>query len=114
MNKLTIPERKIEVDYPSEWDEINAACAEKIGTIMYRAFMLEFDYDLARKMAVDVFINRVNSAKKPAYNEESANYWANEVVLADSVNFLFNKTVTGTDRNPSKLTPNFARTCCLL
>ena len=107
MNKLTIPERKIEVDYPSEWDEINTACAEKIGAIMYSAFMLKTDYDLARKMAVDVFINRVNSAKKPAYNEESANYWANELLLAESVNFLFNKTVNRDGTESIEINPKF-------
>jgi hypothetical protein len=91
MNKLTIPARNLEVEYPSAWDEIPIKHAARIGEIMYMAYMGKIDYDMARKLAVDVFINRVNSPDKPIYGEESLNYWGNESVLADSVDFLFEK-----------------------
>lgn len=91
MNKLTIPARNIEMEYPSTWDEIPGKHAGRIGDIMYRCFKGEIDYDMARKLAVDVFINRINGVKKPVYGVESLNYWGNESILADSVSFLFEK-----------------------
>ncbi len=89
MNHLIIPEKKIEVSYPSLWEEIDFKSAGQIGEIMHLCFMGKIDYDLARKMAVDVFLNRVNEKDKPEFNDSSITYWANESVLADSVDFLF-------------------------
>jgi hypothetical protein len=91
MNNLCIPARDIEINYPSTWEEIEGRHVVRIGKIMYQCYKGEIDYDIARKMAVDLFINRVNSLKKPEINEESMNYWGNEAILADSVNFLFKR-----------------------
>jgi len=89
MNNLKIPEKKIDISYPSAWDEIEPEHAEKIGEIMYKCFTGFLDYDMSRKLAVDVFLNRVNGRAKPKDNEQGAAYWDIEARLADSVNFLF-------------------------
>jgi len=94
MNKLTIPARNIEVDYPSAWDEIPQKHAQRIGEILHLAYTGKIDYDMARKLAVDTFINRVNKPNKPNFDEKSLSYWGNEAKLADSVNFLFEISVT--------------------
>jgi hypothetical protein len=91
MNQLIIPERNIKLNYPSSWEEIGYKDAGRIGEIMYKANKGEIDYDMARKLAVDVLLNRVNGSDKPMYGPESLNYWWNESLLANSVNFLFEK-----------------------
>ena len=92
MNNLVIPARNIEVDYPSTWDEIGEKHAARIGEILHLAYTGKIDYDMARKLAVDEFLNRVNSPAKPTDGEKSWNYWANEGILAGSVDFLFEQT----------------------
>lgn len=89
MNRLEIPEKKIDVQYPSSWDEIGRKNAGRIGEILYLCYTGKIDYDMARKLAVDEFLNRVNSPVKPKYGEDSMVYWGNESMLADSVNWLF-------------------------
>jgi hypothetical protein len=100
MNKLTIPAKNIDVEYPSSWDEIGVKDAERIGEIMYLAYTGKIDYDMARKLAVDSFIGRVNKPNKPDFNEDSLNYWGNESKLADTVDFLFVRRREDGDRRP--------------
>lgn len=107
MNKLTIPALNIEKQYPSEWDEIPQRHATRIGEIMYRTFTRQIDYDMARKLAVDTLIERVNSPEKPNFNEDSVNYWANEAVLADSVKFLFNHELNRDKTENISINPKF-------
>jgi len=90
MNELLIPEKKIKVDYPSSWDEIKAENVCRIGEIMHNCYTGKIDYDMARKLAVDEFLNRVNSVNKPALDEGSVDFWSTESLFADSVDFLFN------------------------
>jgi hypothetical protein len=89
MNHLVIPEKKIEREYPSAWEEIDYQSAGQIGEIMHLCFTGKLDFDMARKFAVDVFLDRLNEKEKPEFCENSVDYWANEVLLADSVDFLF-------------------------
>ena len=89
MNKLVIPARNIEVDYPSTWDEIGEKHAERIGEILHLAYMGKIDYDMARKLCIDRFLNRINNPVKPTVGDKAWNYWANEGTLAGSVDFLF-------------------------
>src|SRR5659263_342873 len=91
MNELLIPEKKIKVNYPSSWDEIKEENVCRIGEIMHDCYMGKIDYDMARKLAADEFLNRVNSDNKPALDEESIDFWSTESLLADSVDFLFNR-----------------------
>jgi len=95
MNRLEIPERKIDVQYPSSWDEIGSKHAERIGEIMYQCYTGKIDYDMARKLAVDEFLNRENSNNKPAPDDETTLYWINESRLADTVNWLFTSVEKG-------------------
>ena len=89
MNRLEIPEKKIDVKYPSSWEEIGQKHAPRIGEILYECYTGKIDYDMARKLAVDEFLNRVNSRKKPPLDDESFDYWNAESRLADTVKWLF-------------------------
>lgn len=107
MNNLVIPEKNIEVNYPSSWDEIQPKHVRRIGDIMYQCYTGQIDYDLARKMAVDVFLNRVNGEKQPIINDKTWEYWASEVLLAESVNFLFSKVKGRGDTENVCINPKF-------
>jgi hypothetical protein len=107
MNRLTIPAISLEKEYPSSWEEIAPAHAVRIGEIMYLAFIRQIDYDMARKLAVDEFIQRVNDPNKPAFSEKSLNYWANEAQLAESVKFLFCHETLKDDSEQISINPKF-------
>lgn len=107
MNELTIPEKKIRVSYPSSWDEINSDHVCRIGEIMHDCYTGKIDYDIARKLAADEFTNRVNGKRKPAFDEQSMDYWATEAILADSVNFLFNIAVDKDGIESVSINPKF-------
>jgi len=107
MNELYISARDIDVSYPSGWDEIKSKHACKIGEIMHRCYTGKIDYDMARKLAVDVFLNRVNGAIKPVYSDETQNYWGNEALLADSVKFLFNHETNKDGSETVTINPKF-------
>jgi hypothetical protein len=107
MNELYISARDITVSYPSGWDEIESKHACAIGEIMHRCYTGKIDYDLTRKLAVDVFLNRVNEAEKPVYSDETQNYWGNEAQLADSVKFLFNHEANKDANETVTINPKF-------
>jgi len=107
MNELLIPEKKIKVNYPSSWDEIKAENVCRIGEIMHDCYSGKIDYDMARKLAADEFLNRVNSDIKPALDEGSMDYWSKESLLADSVDFLFNREVTKDGIENVSINPKF-------
>jgi hypothetical protein len=89
MNRLEIPAKGIDICYPSCYEELTSKQAAKVGEYLYMAYTGSIDYDMARKLTVDVLINRVNNLNKPKISEECMDYWANEGVLAESMNFLF-------------------------
>jgi hypothetical protein len=109
MNHLSIPDKKIEVDYPSFYDEISQDKAARIGEIMYLSFRGEIDIDMARKLAVDCLLNRVNGKRKPMTGDEANLYWGIESLLADSVNWLFriDKNKDGTEA--MSINPKFCK-----
>ena len=107
MNELYISARDIDVSYPSHWDEIESKHACKIGEIMHQCYTGKIDYDLARKLAVDAFLNRVNGVEKPVYSIETENYWCNEALLADSVKFLFNHETNKDGNETVTINPKF-------
>ena len=107
MNELLIPEKKIKVNYPSSWDEIKAENVCRIGEIMHDCYTGKIDYDMARKLAADEFLNRVNSVNKPALDEGSVDFWSTESLLADSVDFLFNHEETKDDDENVSINPKF-------
>jgi len=107
MNELLIPEKKIKVTYPSSWDEIKAENVCRIGEIMHDCYTGKIDYDMARKLASDEFLNRVNSAIKPMYDEGSMDYWGVESLLADSVDFLFNRESDKDGKESISINPKF-------
>ena len=107
MNELLIPEKKIKVNYPSCWDEIKAENVCRIGEIMHACYTGKIDYDMARKLAADEFLNRVNSVHKPALDEDSVDFWSTESLLADSVDFLFNHEETKNGNENVSINPKF-------
>ena len=107
MNELLIPEKKIKVNYPSSWDEIKEENVCRIGEIMHDCYMGKIDYDMARKLAADEFLNRVNSDNKPALDEESIDFWSTESLLADSVDFLFNREESKDGDENVSINPKF-------
>lgn len=107
MNELYISARDIDVSYPSGWDEIKSKHACAIGEIMHQCYTGKIDYDLARKLAVDTFLNRVNEDDKPVYSDETQNYWGNEAQLADSVKFLFNHETNKDGNETVIINPKF-------
>ena len=107
MNELLIPEKKIKVSYPSSWDEIKAENVCRIGEIMYGCYTGKIDYDMARKLAADEFLNRVNSDNKPVLDEDSVDFWSTESLLADSVDFLFNHEETKDGDENVSINPKF-------
>jgi len=107
MNDLYISVRDINVSYPSGWDEIESKHACAIGEIMHQCYTGKIDYDMARKLAVDAFLNRVNGTEKPIYSEETQNYWGNEALLADSVKFLFNHETNKDGNETVTINPKF-------
>jgi hypothetical protein len=109
MNHLQIPEAGIDVFYPSEYEEMTSEQAIDIGKILFMTYTGICDYDMARKMAVDIFLNRVNGQNKPKLTDESLNYWANEGILADSVNFLFQITPEISGKTGFIINPKFCK-----
>jgi hypothetical protein len=107
MNELLIPEKKIKVNYPSSWDEIKGENVCRIGEIMHDCYMGKIDYDMARKLAADEFLNRVNSDNKPALDEGSVDFWSTESLLADSVDFLFNREEMKDGNENVSINPKF-------
>ncbi len=107
MNELYISARDIDVSYPSGWDEIESKYACRIGEIMHQCYTGKINYDMARKLAVDAFLNRVNGAIKPIYSDETQNYWGNEALLADSVKFLFNHDTNSEGNETVTINPKF-------
>lgn len=107
MNELLIPEKKIKVNYPSSWDEIKAENVCRIGEIMHDCYTGKIDYDMARKLAADEFLNRVNSDNKPAFDEGFVDFWSTESLLADSVGFLFNHEEAKDGNENVSINPKF-------
>jgi len=107
MNELLIPEKKIKVNYPSSWDEIKSKNVCRIGEIMHDCYTGKIDYDMARKLAADEFLNRVNSDHKPALDEGSMDFWSTESLLANSVNFLFDHEETKDGDEIVSINPKF-------
>lgn len=104
MNRLIIPQRNLQVDYPSSWDEIRGSDAPRIGEIMHMTYKGKINYDMARKLCVDQFLSRKNDPSKPLFNADSLDYWANESRLADSVDFLFSHNTQKDPKDPDKVT----------
>ncbi|HZK96297.1 MAG TPA: hypothetical protein VFC67_19005 [Prolixibacteraceae bacterium] len=107
MNELLIPDKKIKVNYPSSFDEIKAKNVCRIGEIMHDCYTGKIDYDMARKLAADEFLNRVNGANKPVYDEGSIDYWSVESLLADSVDFLFKHETDKDGKESISINPKF-------
>lgn len=93
MNRLEIPLKKIDVLYPSTWDEIPVQYAERVGEIMFRCFRGEIECIIAQKLIVDLFLNRVNKKRKGGVCASTENIHANEALICDSVGFLFSKEI---------------------
>ena len=106
MNTLEIPHRNIYKEYPSEWSEISIKDAPYIGRLLLWLEQEKIDVDMFRKLAVDIFINRVNSKIMPE-GYWADNLWANEGQLADSVNFFFKITKTKDAPDRYEVIPEF-------
>jgi len=89
MNTLQIPQRGIYKEYAGAWDELELKDIPYIGKWLYMLETGEMDVDMFRKLTVDRLINRRNSMVMPMEGDRAWDLWANEGILADSVNFFF-------------------------
>jgi hypothetical protein len=76
--------------YPENWDELTRTQAIFACKLLYYMAKGEFTVDQFRKLMVDRFIGRDNRGidKLKGWENKMA-MWANEGVLADTVNFFF-------------------------
>jgi len=75
--------------YPENWDELNKKQAKYAGNLMFLLLSEQLQVDQFRKLMVDIFIGRDNRGMDKLSIEQSMDMWANESVLADTVNFFF-------------------------
>ena len=97
MNHIEIPQRGIYKEYAGAWEEISPKDAPYIGKCLYWLEMREIDVDMFRKLVVDLLINHVNSKTPPMRGDRAWDFWANEGMLADTVNFFFKITKKSED-----------------
>jgi hypothetical protein len=110
MNVVEIPARGIVLKYPGEWDEISRKQAIKIGKLLYLLFRGVIDPDQFRKLAVDLFINRVNNMARKLDPTQEIDLWGNEWLLAETVNFFFEiKKDEATGKDVYEVMPRFVK-----
>lgn len=86
---LTNGNREIWLEYPSTSDEMSREEAIYAGCQLYRLLKAAIDADQFRKLMVDKFIRRVNNRAPGLSSEDELDLWANEWMLAQTVNFFF-------------------------
>lgn len=109
MNRLELPLSGIVKEYASGWDEIRRRDAAYVGRCLHWLERGEIDVDMFRKLVVDRLIGRVNSKVMPMQGEKAWNMWANEGLLADSVDFFFKKGKNGEGQETIEVIPNFVK-----
>lgn len=98
-HRLIGGDRRIELIYAEEWDELTQEQAVYAGDMLYLLVKQKITVDQFRKLMVDKFINRDNRGnEKPGELDYKMDMWANEGQLMDTVNFFFNIT-KGKDGN---------------
>lgn len=76
--------------YPENWDELSRKQAIFIGKLLWYVGKGMFTVDQFRKLALDRFIGRSNrdiARRRPI--EDQLTMWANEGILADTLDFFF-------------------------
>ena len=91
MNSLEIPWRGIYKEYAGSWEEIGLNDAPYIGRCLYWLERGDIDVDMFRKLVVDRLIGRVNDSVVDLRGIKLENFWVNEGMLADTVEFFFKK-----------------------
>jgi hypothetical protein len=87
--------------YPENWDEMNRKQAIFVCKLLYWMSKGQFTVDQFRKLVVDRFIRRDNRGiEKVGDLDAKMAMWANEGLLADTVNFFFkiDKTEQGGEK----------------
>jgi hypothetical protein len=110
MNIVEIPVKKITLTYPSEWEELTRRQSIRIGQMLYLLNKGLIDPDQFRKLAVDMFINRVNNPAMKLTNDQELDLWGNEWILAETMNFFFEiKKDEKTGKESFELLPRFVK-----
>lgn len=91
MNIVEIPVRRLVVQYPSEWEEMDRAQAIYAGRMLFLLDSQKIDVDQFRKLMVDKFIRRTNNLALRLTPDDELDLWGNEWLLAETVNFFFKR-----------------------